>query len=87
MKPNLDDLQLGQTAVYATALTLAGVKSEEKNTAWDMYLRGVADLTQKKLPDGRFEYRCTRRKAPPASRELLLRHQYYTGLAKKEEAA
>jgi hypothetical protein len=87
MTPNLNDLQPGQTVVYATALTLAGVKSEAKNTAWLMYLDGKADLTQKKLPDGRFEYRITARSLPPTSRELLLRHQYYDNLSKKDDAA
>jgi hypothetical protein len=80
MMKNLDDLVPGETVVYFTGLTLAGSHNEISRTAWDMYLRGDADLTQSRRIDGKFDYLVTRRREKPSVRSMAVRNSYYNHL-------
>ncbi len=80
MMKNLDDLEPGETVVYFTGLTLAGSHNEISRTAWAMYLRGDAELTQRRRNDGKFDYLVTRRREKPSARTMKTRDAYYNHL-------
>ena len=84
---DLNNLEPGQSAVYYTGLSLAQVSPESKFTAWQMYMRDEADLTQRRVQGGegsveqsKFEYIVTRRKTPPRQHVIDRRKSYYSGL-------
>lgn len=83
MSLDLNNLEPGQTAVYYTGMSIAKVSCENKYTAFQMYMRGEAELTQKKISEGVFEYRITKRREQE-KRHLVERREeyYYTTLLK-----
>jgi hypothetical protein len=86
MNINLDNLAPGETAVYFTGLSIAKSGSEAKYTAFEMYMRGEVELTQRRIAAKNdvgytFEYLCTKRHEKPSDRTLELRRSHYSRVA------
>jgi hypothetical protein len=86
MQVNLDNLAPGETAVYFTGLSIAKSGSQAKYTAFEMYMRGEVELTQRRVAAKNdagytFEYLCTKRHEKPSDRALTLRHAHYSRVA------
>lgn len=91
---NLDNLAAGESAVYYTGQCIARSSVEAKYTAWEMYMRGEAELTTRKVKidmetkEGRkytmdgFDYICTKRREKVPAYILNYRQAHYENLAK-----
>jgi len=86
---DLNNLQPGESVVYWTGTCIAKTCDESRYTAWEMYMRDEADLTQRKIKvavpakDGtdwyhdEFQYIITRRKALPNPTTVFERREHY----------
>lgn len=80
---DLNNLEPGQSTVYYTGSSIAITNPESKYTAWEMYMRDEAVLTQKRISGGIdsvspsiFEYIITRRTGQPRPAEIAKRTDY-----------
>ena len=73
---NLNDLIPGVPFVYYKGNTVTrGGGYEERNTAFEMYQRDEANLTQRRLPDGQYEYIITRNRLPSRPAQVKKRRE------------